>query len=104
MSLTDKQLVLIRESFDALQDDIEPKSIQFYQALFRRAPHLKPMFREDLAGQGMRFMSTLRVIVDNLHNPDAMAQRYADLGVGHRAMGVTAADFTPMGEALMASR
>ena len=100
MPLSQKQLVLIRDSFDALRNDIEPKSIQFYEALFRHAPHLRPLFREDLAGQGMRFMSTLRVIVDNLHNPDAMAERYAELGQGHRAMGVKAADFEPMGRAL----
>ncbi len=101
MPLSDRQLTLIRDSFDMLRDDIEPKSIQFYEALFKHAPHLRDMFREDIAGQGMRFMSTLRVIVDNLHNPDAMAGRYADLGAGHKAMGVKAEDFEPMGRALI---
>ncbi len=79
--------------------------MQFYEALFRRAPHLKPMFREDLGGQGMRFMATLGAIVDNLHRPEhrpeAMADRYTDLGAGHRAIGVTARDFEPMGKALL---
>jgi nitric oxide dioxygenase len=101
MSLTERQLLLIRDSFDMLRDDIEPRSIQFYDALFHHAPHLRDMFREDIAGQGMKFMTTLRVIVDNLHNPDAMAERYTDLGEGHRAMGIKAADFEPMGKALL---
>ncbi len=101
MPLSERQMMLIRDSFDMLRDDIEPRSIQFYDALFKHAPHLRDMFREDIAGQGMRFMSTLRVIVDNLHNPDAIAGRYSDLGEGHRAMGVKAVDFEPMGQALI---
>ncbi|WP_371224929.1 globin domain-containing protein [Roseovarius sp. 2305UL8-3] len=101
MSLSQTQLDLIRSSFTALRDDPEPKSLAFYENLFRRAPYLKPMFREDLGGQGMRFMATLGAIVDNLHRPEAMADRYTDLGVGHRAIGVTARDFEPMGKALL---
>ena len=59
------------------------------------------MFRDDLAGQGMRFMSTLSVIVDNLHDPSSLDERYADLGRGHAGMGVRARDFEPMGRALI---
>ena len=101
MPLTQRQMDLVRESFSALRDDPVPKSIDFYDALFRTAPELKVLFREDLAGQGMRFMATLGVIVDNLHNPNAMADRYADLGHAHRAMGVKAKDFAPMRQALI---
>lgn len=101
MPLSDRQLELIRSSFAALRDDPAPKSIEFYEALFRHAPELRELFRDDLTNQGMRFMSTLGAIVDNLHNPGAMASRYADLGAGHRALGVTARDFEPMGKALI---
>ena len=101
MALSDEQLALIRTSFKALRDDPQPRSIAFYEALFQHAPNLRDMFREDLAGQGMRFMSTLAAIVDNLHTPGAMADRYTDLGNGHRALGVRAGDFAPMGQALM---
>ena len=60
------------------------------------------MFREeDLGGQGMRFMTTLSVIIDNLHHPEAIEERYADLGAGHRALGVKAEHFEPMGKALI---
>ena len=101
MPLTESQLALVRDSFAALRDDPAPKSILFYEALFAHAPDMRSMFREDLAGQGMRFMATLGVIVDNLHDPDAMAARYTDLGLAHRAIGITAGDFAPMGEALL---
>ena len=102
MSLTDRQMALVRTSFQALRDDPQPRFAEFYDALFRHAPELRPMFRdEDMGGQGMRFMSTLAVIVDNLHHPEALEERYADLGAGHRAMGVKAEHFEPMGKALI---
>jgi len=101
MALTDRQIALIRESFTALRDDPKPKSLDFYEAFFARAPELREMFRtDDLAGQGMRFMSTLGMIVDNLEHPGALAERFADLGNAHRAMGVKADHFAPMGAAL----
>lgn len=101
MGLTDRQLALVRTSFKALLEDPEPKSLEFYEALFRHSPELREKFRDDITDQGMRFMSTLRVIVNNLHHPEAMAEKYADLGVGHRALGVKAEDFEPMGKALI---
>ena len=102
MTLTDRQLALIRTSFKALRDNPEPRSIEFYDHFFRHAPHLRDMFRDDdIGGQGMRFMSTLAVIIDNLENPEKIADRYADLGQSHRAMGVRAEFFEPMGEALI---
>lgn len=102
MTVTEKQLDLIRQSFAVLREDLEPKSVYFYGALFKYAPELKSMFREDdMAGQGMRFMSTLSAIVDNLHDPAALVQRYEDLGRSHAAMGVKASYFGPMGKALV---
>ena len=102
MSLTDRQLALIRTSFKALRDDPKPRSLEFYDHFFRHAPALREMFRDDdIGGQGMRFMSTLAVIVDNLDNPDKISERFADLGQSHRAMGVKAQHFEPMGEALI---
>lgn len=101
MPLTDEQLHLIRQSFDELRRDLEPASAEFYDTLFERAPHLRDLFRDDLAGQGMKFMSTLAVLVDNLHKPEVLAQRYHSLGETHARLGVTEAMFAPMGEALL---
>jgi len=103
MPLSDDQLALIRQSFDVLRHDPQPATAFFYEDLFRRAPELRQLFRDDLAGQGMKFMSTLAVIVDNLHEAGALAERYTELGAQHRRLGVTAPMFTPMGEALLAT-
>ena len=103
MPLSDDQLTLIRQSFNVLRHEMKPSSTFFYDDLFRRAPELRSLFRDDLAGQGMKFLSTLAVIVDNLHQPDTLADRYSDLGRLHRTLGITGPMFEPMGEALLAT-
>jgi len=101
MSVTARQSALIRASFASLADRLEPASIAFYHALFRRAPELRAMFRDDLAGQGMKFMTTLGLVIENFETPDRLGERFADLGRGHALIGVKAAHFAPMGEALI---
>ena len=101
MALDQAQIELIRRSFDELKENPARRSLEFYEAFFARAPDVKGMFREDLEGQGMRFMSTLAMIVGHLDKPEAMSGRLEELGQAHRAMGVKPDQFAPMGEALI---
>lgn len=101
MPLSDPQKTQIRNGFTRLRETMQPASLAFYEAFFRRRPDLRPMFRDDLAGQGMRFMATLGLVVDTLDTPEALAERLAELGHGHAALGVRAEHFAPMGEALI---
>ena len=101
MSISHQELQLVQASLDRLRDGFDTRSMFFYEALFKRAPHLKAMFRDDLAGQGMKFMSTLDVIVRKLDNEEELASRYQGLGDMHAAIGVEKSDFEPMEEALM---
>jgi hemoglobin-like flavoprotein len=101
MSLTASQIEQVQKSFENLRYRGEPASFEMYERLFARAPHLKPMFRDDLAGQGMKFINTLGFIVDNLSNPADVKARLDELGAGHATLGVKAEHFNLMGEALM---
>ena len=101
MKITDHELRLVRRSLDRLRDDFDVRSMYFYEALFQRAPRLKAMFRDDLAGQGMKFMSTLDVIVQKLDDEEELASQYKGLGIMHAAIGIRAEDFQPMEEALI---
>ena len=101
MTLTQEELALIRESLVALKPGYQTHSVTFYEKLFAQAPQLRSMFREDLAGQGMKFMTTLGVIVDKLHHESAVAEQYVGLGRKHASLGVEAAHFEPMREALL---
>ncbi len=102
MTVAADQIARLRESFAELQATRTPPGDEFYRALFARAPELRPMFREDdLAGQGMKFMTTLGVLVADMDDPEKLAPREEELGRLHRTLGVHAAHFEPMGEALI---
>jgi len=101
MSLTPAQIALVRGSFDRIRENLAPPSAYFYETLFRHAPELRPMFRDDLEGQGMRFMSTLALVVDHLDAPERLEARFAELGRLHAVLGVHPEHFKPMEEALI---
>lgn len=102
MQLTDREIELVRRSFQEAMLRREPFQLDFYEEFFRRAPETRSMFRDDIAGQGMRFMNAMRAIVDNI-GKDNLADRLVDLGHGHAALGVRAEHFEPMREALVAT-
>lgn len=101
MAVTAEQAELIRTSYLALRQRLAPASVAFYEALFARAPALRAMFRDDLAGQGMKFMATLGTIIGAADDGAEADARIDELGRGHKLMGVKTEHFIPMGEALI---
>ena len=101
MTISTEELHAVRQSFDQLRDDLGAHSDYFYAALFRRAPGFREMFRDDLAGQGMKFMTTLDVILNKLEDEGEIAEQFQGLGAKHASLGVDASHFGPMEEALM---
>jgi hemoglobin-like flavoprotein len=101
MPLSQTQMALVRASFSKIGKEYTPGSTLFYDKLFERDPKLREMFREDIAGQGMKFMTTLGVIVDALDDPEKLEDELGPLGEGHAALGVAAGHFAVMEEALM---
>lgn len=101
MSDSASEKALLEVSFDRLQSDFDQFSMYFYEALFRRDPELRSMFREDLLGQGMKFMTTLREISLHINDAGRETERLRELGRYHANLGVTPEDFSPMEEALI---
>ena len=101
MPLTDDDLARVRASLDHLRVNFAAHSTVFYDALFKRAPELRELFRDDLTGQGMKFMTTLDLILQKLDREDELEGEIAELGTTHRSLGVHAKDFGPMEEALI---
>jgi nitric oxide dioxygenase len=64
-------------------------------------PEAREMFRDDMANQGMQFLSTLRVVVDHIDDLDRIDGELRNLGRGHGAYGVRAEQYGPMGDALI---
>jgi len=101
MTLTPARIALIRQTFHDLASEKQTASQRFYELLFEIAPDLRHLFRGDIGNQGMRFMSTLGTILDDIDNPEALSPHVERLGQGHAALGVKPEHFIPMGEALV---
>jgi nitric oxide dioxygenase len=103
MPLTDREIELIRQSYARLTDarrGRDPFGHDFYERLFARLPEARQLFREDLAEQGMRFLSTLGVVVSALDRAEELGPVLGRLAEGHAAYGVKAGYYGPMWEAL----
>ena len=100
MSLTHEQIAQLQHSLTRVSEQMPPGDTRFYDRLFRQTPEMRAMFRDDIAGQGMKFMSTLGTILDVLIVPAAFERDVLELGRNHAAMGVEARHFAPLGDAL----
>lgn len=101
MAPTKTQISLLKESIPTIREHFAPASLDFYENLFSIAPETRPLFREDLAGQGMKYMTTLLTLVDLLDDPAAFDAELDDLARSHATVGVRAEYYAPMGSALL---
>jgi nitric oxide dioxygenase len=101
MALSESDIVLVQESLPAIRARAEPTAGSFYVNLFVIEPGMRSLFRDDLDGQGMRFLAALTEIADVLDDPEALEAELDSLAKAHARIGVAAAHFAPMGTALM---
>jgi len=101
MQLTEKQIEIIRESHRRILPEVERVSSKFYAGLFGRVPEVRGLFRDNVSEQGMRFMSAIGVIVENLDNPEAMDREIEKIVAGHAAFNIKPSWFREMQESLI---
>ena len=101
LAVSDVDIAVIGASLPMMRRHLDGASEAFYINLFTLAPELEALFPPDMAGQGMRFMSTLVTMANLLDDPDAFAAGIDRLAALHSRVGVRAAHFTPMGFALL---
>ena len=99
--MTPNQIDLVQSSFAKVAPIAEAAAGLFYGRLFEIAPEVTPLFQGDMAEQGRKLMATLGVVVNGLKNLDAILPAAKALAVRHVDYGVKAADYTPVGEALV---
>lgn len=99
--MTPDQIKMVQESFAKVAPISEPAAALFYGRLFEIAPAVKPLFRGDMAEQGRKLMATLAVVVNGLNNLAVILPAASALAKRHVAYGVKAADYAPVGEALL---
>ena len=102
MHLTDDQISLIRDRYDEMvRTDAERLSELFYDDLFTRLPKAKAMFGDDLAAQGMRFMTAIGFLLQNLDDEEELNKRLELLANGHAPFGLRREDYRQMEESLI---
>jgi hemoglobin-like flavoprotein len=99
--MTPEQIKAIQESFSKVVPISEQAAMLFYGRLFEIAPALKPLFRGDMKEQGRKLMATLGVVVNGLANLESVLPAASALAKRHVDYGVEAADYAPVGAALL---
>ncbi|MFC3711075.1 globin family protein [Sphingoaurantiacus capsulatus] len=99
--MTPQQIDLVKASFAKVMPIAEQASTLFYGRLFELRPDYRRMFADDITEQRRKLMLTLATIVADLDKLEIIGPMAADLGARHEEYGVTAADYAPVGEALI---
>ena len=99
--MTPDQIKAIQDSFARVAPISEQAAALFYERLFEIAPNVKPLFHGDMKEQGRKLMATLAVVVNGLRNLESVLPAASALAKRHVDYGVKAADYAPVGAALL---
>ena len=99
--MTPDQVKAIQDSFANVIPIADQAAALFYGRLFEIAPEVKPLFHGDMTEQGRKLMATLATVVNSLNNLEAVLPAASALAKRHVEYGVKAADYAPVGAALL---
>ncbi|PRY21418.1 nitric oxide dioxygenase [Aliiruegeria haliotis] len=99
--MNDTQITLIQQSFAGVVPIKAEAAAIFYDHLFAHAPEVRPLFKGDLSEQGTKLMAMLGAVVNGLRDLDRIVPVAEKLAVDHVEYGVTAAQYEPVGAALL---
>ncbi|HEY5795282.1 MAG TPA: globin family protein [Bosea sp. (in: a-proteobacteria)] len=99
--MTDAEIELVRESFAHLHRRKSETAALFYARLFEIDPEVRPLFKGDMAAQGVKLMETLTVAIATLRDPGGLTALLNKLGRGHRGYGVEEQHYDSVGTALI---
>jgi hemoglobin-like flavoprotein len=97
--VTPAQQEIVRLTFSKLAVMPEVAAALFYERLFAANPSF--LFSQDMRVQGVKLMTTLTLVVYNLHQPGQVLPAIRDLGARHVGYGVKLADYDALKEALV---
>ena len=91
--LTQRQITLLRESFDCLASRTDAIFGSFFEKLFDTTPEARYLFPTDLSRHERRLVYTIRFIVSRLDRWNEVEPYLLNLGVRHTVYGVREADY-----------
>ncbi|MGD9884912.1 MAG: globin family protein [Reyranella sp.] len=99
--MTPSQIKLVQASFAHVVPIAAAAADLFYERLFEIAPHVRPMFPEDLAEQKTQLIAMLGAVVAGLSHLDTLVPAVRALGRRHAGYGVKAQHYVPVGKSLL---
>lgn len=99
--MTPDEVTAIKHSFAKVVAIADQAATLFYGKLFEIAPAVKPLFRHDMTEQGRKLIATLAFVVHGLDNLQSIMPAVSSLAKRHVDYGVKAADYEPVGAALL---
>ncbi len=99
--MTTHQIQLVQDSWKQVLPIAPIAGELFYTRLFEIAPQVRLMFPHDIKPQAKKLIVMLGFIVGKLHDLESILDDIKKLTKQHKAYGVEAAHFQPVGEALL---
>jgi len=96
-----QEIKILQDSFTLVEPIADTAASLFYARLFELDPELRPLFKSDLKAQGEKLMSTIKLVVVGLDNPEKVIPAVQNLGRRHVDYGVQPQHYATVGEALL---
>jgi hemoglobin-like flavoprotein len=101
--MTPAQQTIVKSSFAKFVPIADVAATLFYEDLFARDPKLRSLFKDDMAEQRHKLMAMLATAVKHLDDWHTVKMPVRALGRRHVGYGVTPADYSTVGAALLAT-
>lgn len=100
--MTERQMLLVKESWQLVLDNQQEVASAFYEKLFQLNPDLRSMFTKDMRHQGLKLMAMLTMVVQSLPDFDDIQDELKVLSKLHaQVYEVTPEDYDTVGQALL---
>jgi len=92
------------KGYELATDVLNETVVDFYNELFAQYPEVKPLFENTTEKmQADKLASALKLLIDNLHNEDALQSVLSDMGERHQSYGALPDHYPVVAELLVAS-
>ena len=99
--MTEREIVLVKNSFSQVAPIAEKAAELFYARLFELDPSLRALFHVDMKEQGRKLMSMLALVVGKLDRIDELIPRVQELGRRHAGYRVEDRHYDTVAAALL---
>jgi len=101
MQMTDRQILLVKNSWSYVIVNAEEAGQLFYSRLFEVAPGVRHLFKGDTKEQAKKLMNMVTLIVTKLQKLDEIMSEVKSLAQRHSKYGAEPAHYAVVGECLI---